>query len=137
MSLTTKLAKTGTALVLAGAAVLGTTSTASANPNAPYLGYGHVTSGAGVWCIQHDINWYIAHGGYPSDPPYGQIAEDGVWGQQTDATVRWYQRRYNMDDDGVVGPGTGHYLLNYTDDYYNGTYYGGHGYCWNYIPGDY
>jgi hypothetical protein len=38
-----------------------------------------------------------------------------------------------MNDDGIVGPATSYYLLNFTDDYY----YGGHGYCWDHIPGDY
>ncbi|MFI6641816.1 peptidoglycan-binding protein [Streptomyces sp. NPDC050504] len=137
MRITSKLAKGAAAFALAGAALLGTAGTASANPSAPNIGYGRVTSGPAVWCVQHDLNWYIKNAGYPSDPPYGTIPEDGVWGPKTEATVRWYQRRWNSIDDGVVGPWTGHLLLAYTDDYYNGTYSGGPGYCWKYLPGDY
>ncbi|GHI06273.1 hypothetical protein AQI88_36360 [Streptomyces cellostaticus] len=134
-------AKGAAVLALVLAAVLGSTSTASANPNAPYLGYGHVTSGAGVWCVQHDINYLVnslyAQGTITTPPPYRTLDEDSAWGPRTDANVRWFQKMVGVDQDGVVGPATGSRLLTYGDQYYNGSSMSGHGYCWTYIPGDY
>ncbi|MFE5593116.1 peptidoglycan-binding protein [Streptomyces sp. NPDC056549] len=73
--------------------------TASASPSAPYLGYG--SQGEGVKCVQIAVNWANA---YPV-----HLAEDGVWGDQTQRGVVAFQR-WKLGDaqaDGVVGPNTG------------------------------
>ncbi|MFG2142870.1 peptidoglycan-binding protein [Streptomyces sp. NPDC048696] len=99
---------------------------ASASTGASYVGYGHVTSGTPVWCVQHLVNDYRRAAG---ETP---ISEDNSWGPQTDAAVREFQSvvNGNLQVDGVVGPQTGNKLLNYdwTDQYAN------KGYCYGYVP---
>ncbi|GAA3234595.1 peptidoglycan-binding domain-containing protein [Streptomyces lavendulae] len=132
MSIKTKLAKGAVALAVVGASLLGSAATASANPNAAWLGYGYTTSGKGVWCVQQDLNKVIDKGvwrGWASTPPpYGNIAEDGAWGRQTAATVKWFQSWLGSGADGIVGPETGSLLLSNSE---------GNSYCWGLIPGDY
>ncbi|MFD9092171.1 peptidoglycan-binding protein [Streptomyces collinus] len=141
MSIKAKFAQGAVALVLAGASVVGISGGASASPNASYIGYNHVTSGAPVWCVQHSLNHIIDQHRWPQaygNPPFGKIAEDSSWGNQTYQTVKWYQAwATGSGPDGVVGPQTGQLLLNDGDPYYNGTSWGGWGYCWNYIPSSY
>ncbi|MFD9092170.1 hypothetical protein [Streptomyces collinus] len=141
MSIKHKIAKGAVALALTGASVLGVAGSADASSGAAWLGYGHTTSGSGVWCVQHNLNYMIdSHAwadDYP-DPPYGKIAEDSVWGRRTDATVRWLQGWLTFETpDGVVGPNTGSVLISNGDPKYVGTWNTGHGYCWDRLPGDY
>ncbi|MFE2099820.1 peptidoglycan-binding protein [Streptomyces sp. BK340] len=124
------------ALALAGASVLGVTSTASADPNVGNLSYGD--SGEGVRCAQHDLNYVVAHHNYLSgrgEPPYSRIDEDGDWGRQTDAMVRWFQKVEGLDADGIIGKMTGSYLLSAGDESYNGDMWNGPGYCYWKLPG--
>ncbi|MFE2141227.1 peptidoglycan-binding protein [Streptomyces sp. NPDC059456] len=141
MSIGTRLVRNAAALAVAGVVVLGTASAASAAPGAPYLGYGHTTSGNGVWCVQHNINFLVnqlyAQGTITTPPPYRTLAEDRAWGPKTDANVRWFQKMVRVDQDGVVGPATGSRLLTLGDQGYNGSSLSGRGYCWNYLPGDF
>lgn len=126
------------ALVMTGACVLGATSSAGADPNAPYIGYGYTTSGDGVWCVQYNLNWIIAHHSFSSAdaPPYRTLSQDGRWGPRTDANVRWFQRWYgDLGVDGVVGNGTGTALLVSGDLDYNGDPWKGPGYCYWKMPG--
>lgn len=133
--------RAGLAVAASALALVGTAGSASANPNAPYIGSGYVTSGAGVWCVQHSINYFITHG-YVQDfapngaPGHGTISEDSTWGPQTADAVRWIQGLWHFSQDAVVGPDTGTTLIWWGDPYYNGQP-GALGYCWNYIPGDF
>ncbi|MGW5284458.1 peptidoglycan-binding domain-containing protein [Streptomyces collinus] len=142
MPIRIKLAKNAAALAMAGMVVLGTAGVASAAPGAPYLGYGYATSGNGVWCVQHSINYLVnqlyAQGTITTPPPYRTLAEDSAWGPKTDANVRWFQKMVQVGQDGVVGPATGSRLLTLGDQDFNGSpLSGSHGYCWYYIPGDF
>jgi len=145
MSIKNRIAKSAVALTVAGVSVLGMSGTASASSNAPWLGYGYTTSGSGVWCVQHNLNYLIKEeqGDWDSwgisSPPYGVIAEDGVWGNQTYQTVKWLQSWLAPDQiDGIVGPNTGSVLISNGDPYYVGSYgNSSHGYCWDHLPGDF
>ncbi|MEU3567861.1 peptidoglycan-binding protein [Kitasatospora sp. NPDC036755] len=115
MNLVTRGAKFAVALAMAGASVLGVAGSADAAPGAPYLGYGHTTSGTGVWCVQHLVNDWLRLGGRST------IDEDGQWGPKTDGAVRYFQQSIlgSAQADGVVGPQTGNKLMNidWTDPY--------------------
>ncbi|MGW8769000.1 peptidoglycan-binding domain-containing protein [Streptomyces sp. NPDC055815] len=116
------VARTGIALGAAALMVGATGGPAGAVSGAGYVGDGYANSGAAVWCTQHQLNDIIRKVG-------GQeIAEDSVWGPQTKNGVIWLQARLGIQQDGVVGPETGNWLL-----YSGGQYYGGkNGYCfWN------
>ncbi|WP_042381859.1 peptidoglycan-binding domain-containing protein [Streptacidiphilus melanogenes] len=113
-----------TALALSTVALAGT---AQASTSAPWLGYGHTTSGTGVWCVQHLVNDYLRLSGRPT------IAEDSQWGPQTEGAVRGFQQAVygNLQVDGIVGPQTGSKLMNedWTD-----PYAGPNGQCLPYVP---
>ncbi|MFV5994515.1 peptidoglycan-binding domain-containing protein [Streptomyces sp. NPDC056231] len=116
--------------VTAGLALLtaGTVTQAQASTTAGYIGDGYANNTHGVWCVQHLLN-DIAY-----DHGYGRpLAEDGHWGPDTRSWVMWYQRTapslFNLTVDGIVGKGTGGYLLLEGDDYY-----GGNNYCYTYVP---
>ncbi|MFE6868744.1 peptidoglycan-binding protein [Kitasatospora sp. NPDC057692] len=127
MNVMATIGKGAAALATAGASVLGLTGSANAVPGAAYLGYGHTTSGTGVWCVQHLVNDYLRLGGRAT------IAEDGQWGPKTDAAVRSFQQGVlgSGQADGVVGPQTGSKLMNvdWTD-----PYAGPNGHCLPYVP---
>jgi hypothetical protein len=109
MKLMNTLVKTAAALSLATAAMCGATGTASAAPNSPLIGYGHVTSGPAVWCVQDSINYFI-NDLYPGEYPL--LDEDSAWGPKTDAAVRWFQSTMHLTQvDGIVGKDTGVSLL--------------------------
>ncbi|MEU9202046.1 peptidoglycan-binding domain-containing protein [Streptomyces sp. NPDC048332] len=116
--------------VTAGLALLtaGTVTQAQASPTAGYIGDGYANNTHGVWCVQHLLNDIASDYGY--DRP---LAEDGQWGPDTRSWVMWYQRTapslFNLTVDGIVGKGTGGYLLLEGDDYYGGT-----NYCYTYVP---
>ncbi|GAB7184970.1 hypothetical protein ATKI12_4801 [Kitasatospora sp. Ki12] len=138
MTIMTKLGKGALALAMAGASVLGVTGAANASPGASYIGPGHTTSGVGVWCVQHSINYYLDHNGsaYRGSAPYWSLDEDSQWGPKTEAEVRWFQAHWNYDQDGVVGPITGHQILVYGDPSYSGTPWDGPGSCYWQVPSD-
>ncbi|MFF2149514.1 peptidoglycan-binding protein [Kitasatospora sp. NPDC058190] len=133
MSLKSRIAKAATATAVAGAALLTLAGPASANPNAPYIGYGYANNGAAVWCVQHQFNYFIknAYINYPA------ISEDSQWGPETYNAMVWLQKSF-MDPpaDGIVGPKTGQYLYQMGEPYYTG--YGSanpsNAYCWQYLP---
>ncbi|MER7585651.1 peptidoglycan-binding domain-containing protein [Kitasatospora sp. NPDC097691] len=112
------------ALTLSTAALAGT---AQASTTAPWLGYNHVTSGTGVWCVQHLVNDYRRASG--QDP----IDEDGQWGPQTDGAVRNFQQVSlgSSQADGIVGPATGSKLMNYS---WTDSAAGPDGSCQPYVP---
>ncbi|MFF7339737.1 peptidoglycan-binding protein [Streptomyces sp. NPDC008163] len=115
------------AAAVAGAALLtvgALSGSASASTSSSYVGYGHVTSGTPVWCVQHLVNDYRRAAGER------QISEDNVWGQETYTAVKEFQSISSLQVDGVVGPQTGNKLLNFdwTDKYAHT------GYCYGYVP---
>ncbi|WP_377272377.1 peptidoglycan-binding protein [Peterkaempfera sp. SMS 1(5)a] len=128
-----KTAKGMTSAALAGAALLALTGTAHASLDAPYIGSGYSTNTHAVWCVQHDINYYLTHGAHVTNK-IAALAEDGVWGAKTEAGVRWFQGQLSETPDGVVGALTGSDLLMEGDPYYNGSPTAP-GYCDQYIPG--
>ncbi|MFD7560134.1 peptidoglycan-binding protein [Streptomyces sp. NPDC059835] len=77
----------------------------------PARNFRYGSSGVCVSEIQHDVASTI--GIDPADWP-GFI--DGVWGPKTDRYVREFQRRSNLDPDGVVGPRTWEALISRTTD---------------------
>ncbi|MEU8925884.1 peptidoglycan-binding domain-containing protein [Kitasatospora sp. NPDC048545] len=129
-----KKAKSALVVAAAGMALVVGGGTASANPNAAYIGYGHVTSGTPVWCVQQMLN-YIASNSHPGPPAPGTIAQDNSFGPDTYAMVEWLQTANNaqpnasrLDVDGVVGPATGTVILSWASrDYYQD-------YCKAYVP---
>ncbi|SEC15123.1 hypothetical protein SAMN05216489_00016 [Streptomyces sp. 3213] len=105
---------------------IGAVAQAQASPSAGTIGYGYITSGHGVWCVQHLVNDVAqAKGnGRPLD-------EDGSFGPNTNTWVKWYQSHsgHGLTKDGLVGKGTGGWLLLDGDSYYGGT-----NYCYTYLP---
>ena len=117
-------ALTRAALLLSATAVAvtGLAGTASARPGAPYLSYG--SQGEGVKCAQIAVNWANA---FPVN-----LAEDGIWGEQTQWGVVAFQR-WKLGDsqaDGVVGPNTGDRMLETLREYNMATA----NYCYQYLP---
>ncbi|MGW3496369.1 peptidoglycan-binding domain-containing protein [Streptomyces sp. NPDC001020] len=105
---------------------VGTIAQAQASPNAGYIGDGYANNTHGVWCVQHLLN-DVAQDSGRGRP----LAEDGLWGPNTKSWVKWYQSTspVGLTPDGIVGKGTGGYLLLEGDEYY-----GGGNYCYNYLP---
>lgn len=138
MSLIGNIGRVAVAAATVGVAALGLATDASAVSGAPTLGYRYTTSGDGVKCVQHDINYVINTQNPSSPPPYRHLDEDGVWGPKTDADVRWFQSWYgNLDVDGVVGRKTGNALLYSGDPNWNGDPYStGPGPCYWKLPSD-
>ncbi|GAB7184969.1 hypothetical protein ATKI12_4800 [Kitasatospora sp. Ki12] len=112
------------ALTLSTAALAGT---AQASTGAAWLGYGHTTSGTGVWCVQHLVNDYLRASGQAT------ISEDSQWGPRTDGAVRNFQQVFlgSSQADGVVGPATGSKLLNYD---WTDSAAGPNGSCQPFVP---
>src|SRR5689334_8967036 len=97
------------ALVLGG--LLAAAPTASADPRAcewvssdyrPQLAYG--AKGDAVKQIQCLVDW--------NSHWSGALAQDGVWGKNTDSAVRWVQWCNGLKQDGIVGPNTWNKLYN-------------------------
>ncbi|MEV7239557.1 hypothetical protein AB0N06_38630 [Streptomyces sp. NPDC051020] len=105
---------------------VGTIGQAQASTSAGYMGDGYANNTHGVWCVQHLLN-DVAQDAGQGRP----LAEDGLWGPNTKSWVKWYQSTspYNLTSDGVVGKGTGGFLLLEGDQYY-----GGRNYCYDYVP---
>ncbi|MFJ9847100.1 peptidoglycan-binding protein [Kitasatospora sp. NPDC101155] len=130
-----KKAKSALVVAAAGMAIVVGAGTAGANPNAAYIGYGNVTSGTPVWCVQQMLNSIANAHSHPGPPAPGTIAEDGSFGPATYNMVEWLQAAYNsqpnvtpLSVDGVVGPATGTVLLSWAwQDYYQN-------YCQAYVP---
>lgn len=106
-------------------AVGGGATSAQASPSAAYIGDGYTNNSHGVWCVQHLINDTKVFYNGGSRP----MSEDGVWGPQTKSWVIWFQKLESLTPDGIVGKETGGYILRDGD-----SYYGGHNYCWTYVP---
>ncbi|MFC6596928.1 peptidoglycan-binding domain-containing protein [Kitasatospora paranensis] len=105
--------------VLGGAtlmAVGGGLASAEASTSASYIGYGYSTSGSGVWCVQHALNY--ARG--------AALTEDGQFGPATKNALVGFQQQHGLQADGVVGPQTGSSLLSNGDPYYAG-------YCYSFV----
>jgi peptidoglycan hydrolase-like protein with peptidoglycan-binding domain len=137
-----KLAKGATAAVMAGAALLGLTGTASADQKSPFLGNGYANNTHAVWCVQNSINYFsstAAKDGATLPYPIATIAEDGAWGPQTERAVELFQKNiYTLQVDGVVGRKTGDALIYEGNPYYTG--YNGEwadGYCYGFLPTDF
>ncbi|MFD8749876.1 peptidoglycan-binding protein [Kitasatospora sp. NPDC059577] len=129
-----KKAKSALVVAAAGMALVVGGGTASANPNAAYIGYGHVTSGTPVWCVQQMLN-FIADAPHPGPSAPGRLDLDSSFGPATYAMVEWLQAANNaqpnasrLDVDGVVGPATGTVILNWAgQDHFRD-------YCKAYVP---
>ncbi|MFF7603154.1 peptidoglycan-binding domain-containing protein [Streptomyces mirabilis] len=103
---------------------IGTISQATASPSARNIGDGYHNNKHAVWCVQHLVN-DVAQRNSHGRP----LAEDGLWGPRTKSWVKWYQGVEGLPRDGVVGKGTGGWLLLHGD-----TYYGHRNYCYKYVP---
>ncbi|MGW2424334.1 peptidoglycan-binding domain-containing protein [Streptomyces sp. NPDC001709] len=115
----------GTALLLTG--MTGALATqASASPSASYIGDGYPNNIHGVWCVQHLVN-DVAYSKGKGRP----LPEEHLWGPQTKKWVEWYQgvSGHGLSQDGIVGKGTGGWLLLDGD-----SYYGGYNYCYDFVP---
>ncbi|MEV7596361.1 hypothetical protein AB0O91_03120 [Kitasatospora sp. NPDC089797] len=131
------LGRAAAALAAAGAALLGLAGTASASQSAPTLGDGYANNTHAVWCVQHNLNYFL-NTTHLSDHP-AQLAEDGAWGPQTKAAVQWLQAHTFLSGrsllpDGYVGQLTGNAIISDGDPYYVGS---SDAYCWQYIPTTY
>ncbi|MEX0172462.1 peptidoglycan-binding domain-containing protein [Streptomyces sp. LMG1-1-1.1] len=82
---------------------------AQAHPWAAWIGYGQPNDRIGVACFQDIFNdvWWQTN--------YHPIAEDGVFGPDTDGAIRAFQKWKHLPVDGIVGPNTGDALLSITD----------------------
>ncbi|MFJ5779536.1 peptidoglycan-binding protein [Streptomyces sp. NPDC093094] len=103
-------------------AVTGSAGIAGASTSAPYLQYG--SRGEGVKCVQIAVNWANAF--------QVELAEDGIWGKQTQYAVVAFQR-WKLGDsqaDGIVGPNTGDKLMETLREYNVATA----NYCYRYLP---
>ncbi|MFI0898900.1 hypothetical protein [Streptomyces sp. NPDC020983] len=113
------------AALLAGANL----GTAQASTTAGYIGDGYANNANAVWCVQHLYNAWAK----VQRDVYGyvtrDIGENGVWNAETENAVTLFPYGYSyLTPDGIVGPSTGTLLLK------QDTYYGGHNYCFPYIP---
>ncbi|WP_020638958.1 peptidoglycan-binding domain-containing protein [Amycolatopsis balhimycina] len=61
-------------------------------------------NGQAVWCVQHVVHTY-------NGISVGPKGEDSDFGGNTERGVKTYQRRMGVDDDGRVGPITGHVMF--------------------------
>lgn len=117
------------AVTAASAALLAlgaTAGSASANPNAGYVGPGETNNTHAVWCVQKLID---------DSPAPAYTAQDGVFGPSTEAAIKTFQtwarqHGWGTASDGDVGPATGDALLGSFSDYYDG-------YCYTYLPTSY
>lgn len=64
------------------------------------VGYGHLTSGASVTCLQAVLN----NLGY-------NVSVDGIFGDQTQGAVLNFQNTHSLSSDGIVGPNTWNTML--------------------------
>ncbi|MGW3205999.1 peptidoglycan-binding domain-containing protein [Streptomyces sp. NPDC001135] len=138
MSLKSKIVKGGMVAAMTGAALIGVATSASASTGASDIGSGYPNSGAAVWCVQHNINYWLHTSG--SDAP--QIAEDSAFGPATRAAIKEFQGEMGLTQDGVVGRQTGNAIMSHGDPYYTGSnmpndasHQGTRSaYCYNYLP---
>ncbi|MFI2758082.1 peptidoglycan-binding protein [Streptomyces echinatus] len=138
MSLKSTIVKSGVAAALTGAALMGAATSAGASTGAAYIGSGKPNGGAAVWCVQHNINYWLATSG--SDAP--TIAEDSTFGPATQAAIKEFQGEMGLTQDGTVGPRTGNAIMSHGDPYYTGSnmpndasHQGNRSaYCYTYLP---
>ncbi|MFJ8628417.1 peptidoglycan-binding protein [Kitasatospora sp. NPDC093550] len=104
---------------------------AQAKTGVSYIGKGYPNTRAGVWCVQHSLNYIFS----TMDIHHAQIAEDSLFGPQTEEAIRYLQANdanWYTDVDGVVGPATGSTLYAWGDPKFNYSEAGTNGYCyWN------
>jgi hypothetical protein len=125
----------GVAAAALSLTVLGLGGTAAARPGAPYIGYGQPNTGAGVWCVQHQLNYAFTH--WSPLRSHRQISEDGHFGPETHEAIRFFQSVMMVpsDVDGIVGPETGYILLWHGDPRYGfDEKVTNAGYCYEHIP---
>jgi len=67
------------------------------------------TSGPGVVVIQTELNRISQN--FPAIPKIPNV--DGIFGAQTEASVRRFQEIFNLTPDGIVGPATWYALVRY------------------------
>lgn len=68
----------------------------------PYLAKsGYINAGEEVKTVQLLLNAMN----------YGKLTVDGIFGEETDAAVKRFQKSRGLDEDGIVGPDTWRYLL--------------------------
>ncbi|MBP0454892.1 peptidoglycan-binding protein [Kitasatospora sp. RG8] len=98
--------------VTALAAVTGLTGTGHADSTGRNIGYGQPNVPQAVVCVQQFYNRYIEEG------QGALIQVDGKFGRETDRAVRRIQSAVNtrfpgteLQVDGVVGPRTGHRMI--------------------------
>ena len=65
------------------------------------------SSGPNVVVIQVELNRISQN--YPAIPKINPV--DGIFGSRTEASVRAFQRIFDLTDDGIVGPGTWYELV--------------------------
>jgi len=73
-----------------------------ANIYSDYIGYGHITEGDKVKCLQAAIDYKFGY----------SLAVDGYFGSQTQSAVLDIQSSYNLSCDGIVGPSTWQVIVN-------------------------
>ncbi|MEU2236515.1 peptidoglycan-binding domain-containing protein [Streptomyces vietnamensis] len=123
MSIKRSFAKLGFVAASATLAMTAWTAPAQAHPWAEWIGYGQPNTREGVGCFQdlfNDLWWKTG---------YHPIAEDRLFGPDTDGAIRAFQHWKGLEADGIVGPQTGTALLNETNwgngngcDYYIPSY---------------
>lgn len=91
----------GLVLAVAVALVGVSAGTAVANPNAPFLGPGYVTTGEGVGCVQRAYNYVSGRG----------LRVDNDYGQATYNATRDFQAIFGLARDGIVGRDTGEAIM--------------------------
>ena len=148
MSSARTFVKAAAAVAAAGIMLVAGSSSAQANPSAPYIGDGYTNNTHAVWCVKESLNDF-QHGWGPLGVPIPipVVAQDGIWGPATrQALIDFQYDVYAMGlvetplaTDGVVGPHTGDALNKWGDHYYMGGTgkadgSGEPGYCWQYIP---
>ncbi|GGV43196.1 hypothetical protein GCM10010495_71030 [Kitasatospora herbaricolor] len=111
------------AAVAVPALVMAAAAPASAATGARYIRYGD--SGYAVKCVQWAWNDFVSSMDFPH--PELALDVDGVFGDQTLAAVKQYQRTAQISQDGVVGPVTGNYM-------WTNRLYRSHPECYPYVP---
>ncbi|MFJ8387723.1 peptidoglycan-binding protein [Streptomyces sp. NPDC094438] len=81
-------------------------------------------------CVQQNLNYAFQNGLANQNPP-ALLAEDGIWGPNTNSAVEWFQSKMNIKVGGIVGPNTGDWIAGYGNPGSTGSPYRP---CYPYIP---
>ncbi|APE23108.1 MULTISPECIES: peptidoglycan-binding domain-containing protein [Streptomyces] len=117
MNIRKPLARLGFVTASVTLAVTAWAAPAQAHPWASWIGYGQPNDSHGVVCFQdlfNDLWWKTG---------YHPIAEDRIFGPDTDGAIRAFQQWKGLRPDGIVGPATGTALLDETRDNWQGCDY--------------